>query len=72
MNARTIFPANYWQNVVKGLLASGYTQESLADEVGVSQTTIADLSTGRTQEPRANLGFSLRALADSLSEGGGL
>jgi transcriptional regulator with XRE-family HTH domain len=73
MNARITFPPGYWETLVKGLLAAGYTQESLGEAVGAKQTTIADLCSGRTKEPRANLGFALKALADELasSEGAG-
>ena len=52
-----------WQTIIKEIkLASGLTQPEIANKCGCGQTTISELETGKTGDPRYTLGKSLLSL----------
>ena len=50
--------------MVKKLQACGMTQPQIAAQVGCSQSTISDIATGVTREPRYSIGEKLRHLLE--------
>ena len=52
-----------WRTLVAAIIATGATQTQIAEECGCAQSTISDLLTGQTAEPRWSLGQSLVAMA---------
>lgn len=55
-------PSMTTNEIVKALLKSGLTQEQIADESGLSQTTISRLYTGKQQDTNLSDGMRLIAL----------
>jgi transcriptional regulator with XRE-family HTH domain len=62
---------NRWQKIVTDLLASEWTQQSLAAEVKCGQATISDIHKGKTKSPRADLGLALMELHAKLQPASG-
>ena len=55
-----------WKNIIKqALTRGGLTQVELAQLAGCSQSSIGDLMSGRTQEPRYSLGLRLLELSNA-------
>lgn len=52
-----------WSATVKALLASGMTQPQVAAACMCGQSTISDILTRRTLDPRVSLAFKLLRLA---------
>lgn len=48
-----------WKNVISELVSDGYTQPQLAHLCNCSQTTISELATGKTSQPRFSTGDAL-------------
>jgi transcriptional regulator with XRE-family HTH domain len=48
-----------WPELIKQLQARGLTQAELARRCGVAQSTVSDLSGGRTKSPSFELGAAL-------------
>lgn len=51
-----------WKALLGALSAAGQTQAQIAADCGVAQSTISDLSCGRTKSPSFELGRRLIAL----------
>lgn len=52
-----------WKDIIAAIQASrGWTQPQIAKATGCAQTTISDLATGKTTEPRYSLGQALLEL----------
>lgn len=52
-----------WKNVISEIQTNAsLTQPQIASKAGCAQTTISDLATGKTAEPRHSLGEALLAL----------
>jgi transcriptional regulator with XRE-family HTH domain len=57
-----------WKSLIADLKAAGYSQPQIADAVGrdmgrpCGQATIAELATGKTSQPRYELGRALERL----------
>jgi len=54
-----------WKNLIAELRQRGWTQKLLADEIGISQSSVSDLSTGTTQSPAYSVGRALELLHGS-------
>jgi len=48
-----------WKDYLSALAAKGVTQSQIAKEAGCGQSTISDLASGNTKEPRSSLGTAL-------------
>lgn len=48
-----------WKDYISALAAKGVTQSQIAKEAGCGQSTISDLASGNTREPRSSLGNAL-------------
>ncbi|VUZ24117.1 Uncharacterised protein [uncultured Comamonas sp.] len=48
-----------WKDYISTLVSKGVTQSQLAKEAGCGQSTISDLASGNTKEPRSSLGMAL-------------
>lgn len=55
-----------WKNLLADLKSRGWTQVQIAARVGVSQSTISELSRGEVKDPSYGLG---RALEDLHASG---
>lgn len=53
-----------WQELIKKLIDGGMTQQQIADQIGVSQSVISELSTGKATRPRFETGAALIGLAN--------
>lgn len=51
-----------WVETIALLKRAGYTQPEIADACGCAQSTISDLATGTSTEPRYSTGVRLRQL----------
>ena len=51
-----------WKLLIAQLRAIGLTQEAIADYCKCGQSTVSELSTGKTKQPSYSLGESLTAL----------
>lgn len=51
-----------WKLVITDLQREGYTQPQIAEKCQCSQSTISELYSGRTAQPRFDLGLRLQAL----------
>ena len=49
--------------LVNALIRDGLTQVQIAKLAGCAQTTISELQTGKTLDPRSSVGMALSALA---------
>jgi transcriptional regulator with XRE-family HTH domain len=58
-------PGMNWKQVISDLQAKGFTQVQIALRCGCSQSTVSDISTGRTTEPGASIGLALIAMSKS-------
>ena len=54
-----------WKQLTSDLIQSGLTQAEIAKAIGCGQTTISELQTGKTDNPRSSVGLALIALANS-------
>jgi len=54
-----------WQNLISDLAQAGMTQAQIAQRVGVTQSLISELSTGKAAEPRYGLAMKLIRLHKS-------
>lgn len=54
-----------WKKLTSDLIAAGLTQAEIAKAIGCGQTTVSELQTGKTDNPRSNIGLALIALARS-------
>lgn len=52
-----------WKKLINELSEKGLTQQAIAKFCGCSQSSISDLSTGESREPKASIGFSLVELS---------
>lgn len=52
-----------WPQIIKLLKESGFSQQTLAERVGVDQSTICRLGDGRAPEPRYSVGTRLIEMA---------
>lgn len=52
-----------WPQIIRVLKAHGFSQYTLAERVGVDQSTICRLGDGRAPEPRYSVGRALISLA---------
>lgn len=57
--------------IITNLLDRGWTQESIAKEVGTTQATISRIARQRHANPSYQLADALRRLEESLTELGG-
>lgn len=48
-----------WKQIIADLIDRGVTQPEIATKCGCSQASISDLATGKTKQPRFDLGASL-------------
>lgn len=55
---------NQWSKRIRDLQLSGMTFKEIGDEVGIAISTVGDLATGRTREPRGDAALALRDLHD--------
>lgn len=55
----------HWPELIGALIRSGMTQPQLAQEAGLSQSTISDLLTGRTKDTKTSSGLVLIRLANA-------
>lgn len=51
-----------WKSLIADLQANGYTQPQIAVACKCVQSTISDLATGLTKQPRFEIGTSLQKL----------
>ena len=51
-----------WKQLISDISATGLTQAQIATKVGVAQSFISCLASGRVTDPRDSLGQKLRAL----------
>lgn len=51
-----------WKDLLSEMFANGLTQTVIAERVGVAQSAISELATGKTKEPRWSTGQKLRSL----------
>lgn len=51
-----------WKSVIADLQRAGYTQPQIAEACRCGQSTISEIFSGRTSQPRADLGLRLQAL----------
>jgi transcriptional regulator with XRE-family HTH domain len=54
-----------WVELIADLRSRGWTQNRLADRLGVAQSAISELGSGKTADPRFTTGDALRALHQS-------
>ena len=54
-----------WPEIMETLAERGWTQAQLAARVGCSQSTLSDIATGVTAEPRYSIARVLIAMVDS-------
>jgi transcriptional regulator with XRE-family HTH domain len=54
-----------WKSHIAELLGHGLTQQQIAAACGCRQSTISQLATGETKDPRYSIGESLRRLLDA-------
>lgn len=52
-----------WQSLIKCLLAAGRSQADVAREIGVDQSTVSRIFSGRQSDIGGNAGLKLIALA---------
>ena len=52
-----------WQKIIIDLCDSGLTQQEIAAKAGCAQTTVSELASGKTADPRFSLGQRLLAIA---------
>jgi len=52
-----------FKDILEKLISSGCTQQELAAECGCGQSTLSDIITGKTKEPRWNLAKKLLDLS---------
>ena len=48
-----------WQHLIQELIARGWTQKQLAARIGVVQSAISELGTGKTADPKFATGQAL-------------
>ena len=48
-----------WKTYLSAIFEKGLTQEQLAARVGCGQSTISDIYSGKTLDPRSSIGFAL-------------
>jgi transcriptional regulator with XRE-family HTH domain len=51
-----------WDTVISDIKKSGYTQEQIAEAIGVSAGTISELRSGKVNDPRWSSGDALLKL----------
>jgi transcriptional regulator with XRE-family HTH domain len=54
-----------WKNYIAEIVQKGLSQSQIAIRAGCGQTTISDLASGKTQEPRYSLGVALLQIGES-------
>jgi len=52
-----------WQKIIQDLGAKKVTQKQMAAACGCSQTSISEVSVGKTMDPRSSIGLALIKLA---------
>jgi len=55
----------HWPDLIRKLIDSGLTQPQLAEVSGCGQSTISDLLTGKTADPRTTTGLALIRLGNA-------
>lgn len=60
-----------WPDLISSIQAAGLSQPQIAKECGCAQSTISDLSAGRTRDPRFSIGEALKALGERCAAAGG-
>lgn len=55
-----------WKDLLSDLFAFGLTQSVIAERIGVAQSAISELATGKTKEPRWSTGQKLQTLHRGL------
>lgn len=55
-----------WSHIVLAIQAHGLSQPQIAAKCGCAQSTISDIATGRTKDPRFSIGEALWILAKAL------
>ena len=53
-----------WTSLLTALGNCGLTQQEIARHAGLAQTSVSDLLTGKTPDPRYTAGIRLRSLAE--------
>lgn len=53
-----------FKNILEKLIESGWTQQELAIECKCGQSTLSDIFSGKTKEPRGFLAFKLVELSE--------
>lgn len=53
---------NEWSKMIRDLSLIRFSYKKIGSAIGCSASTIGDLATGRSQEPRAGLAMKLTAL----------
>lgn len=53
-----------WKDYIAEIFEKGVSQSRLANLVGCGQTTISDLASGKTREPRYSLGTAILAIGE--------
>ena len=51
-----------WQEMIKTLISEGWTQSGIAQEVGIGQSTVAEILAGRSRDMRWTNGDRLLRL----------
>jgi len=54
------------QELVKKLIAAGYSQSAIADKAGVRQPTISRILSGGHTDPKSSVLIKLKEFADSV------
>lgn len=71
MSAPPVIPAAYTQKpdvLIRNLLRSGWSQESIASALEVSQPTVCRILSGKHKDPRYSVVEKLRQLVLSISD----
>lgn len=55
-----------WKDYIAAIFEKGISQSRLANLVGCGQTTISDLASGKTREPRYSLGIAILEAGESF------
>lgn len=54
-----------WPDILEALRKRGWTQALLADRLGIVQSAVSDLRSGKTKDPKHSTGEAIRALLES-------
>lgn len=59
-----------WKTYLSAIMDTGLTQTQVADAIGRRQSTISDIYSGKTTDPRSSIGLALISLGKRLRVSG--